>query len=113
MAQIVLRRFRPPPLVVLRRFGPDGRLAALAERAQGEPLPMVVAVVEGGSVRYQHSQAPLSPSWIINHNLGVWPVSVTVLSVGGVEIDADVTHVSINQTIINFSAPTAGVARII
>lgn len=49
--------------------------------------------------------------WVINHNLGFRP-SVEVLSVGGAEIEADVVHVTLNQTRIYFVAPTAGSARL-
>jgi hypothetical protein len=114
MSQIVLRRFRPDPPLILRRFGPDGRLAALAERADGVPLPMVVAVLEGGSVaRYTHTQSAASALWTVNHNLGFIPSSVSVRTVGGVEVEAGVTHISINQLNIEFAVPFAGTALII
>lgn len=54
--------------------------------------------------------SPLA-EWTINHNLGFRP-SVEVFSVGGAEIEADVVHVSLNQTRIYFVAPTAGSARL-
>lgn len=43
MTVLILRRFRPEPGLVLRRFGPDGRLAALAERAAGAAVPVAIA----------------------------------------------------------------------
>lgn len=51
----------------------------------------------------------LTPSkqWIVNHNLG-WNPLIAVLSLGNVEVVADVHHVSEDQLIINFAAPFAG-----
>lgn len=64
----------------------------------------------GSSAAYVHNQPTPAAQWIINHNLGYYP-HVSVLSVGLMEITADVQHVSINQTRIQFSTPTAGLAR--
>lgn len=61
---------------------------------------------------YVHTQVSASTVWTINHNLGFIP-SVEVLSVGNVEIEAEVVHTSVNQTIINFVQATAGSARLI
>lgn len=76
-----------------------------------------VAVVHGGpqgppgeGAAYVHMQASAAAEWIVNHNLGARP-HVTVLSTGGAEIEASVTHVSVNQLLINFAAPQAGSAR--
>lgn len=66
-----------------------------------------------GGTSYQHTQSAASASWTVNHNLGRWPSAVSVLSAGSVEVEADVIHVSINQLIVNFAAPFAGLARII
>lgn len=67
----------------------------------------------GATSTYQHTQSVAAASWNVNHNLGRWPSAVTVLSSGGVEVEADVIHLSINQLTINFSAAFAGLARII
>lgn len=53
--------------------------------------------------------SPLS-SWIVNHNLGKEPL-VSVLTTGGLEMVADVQHMSVNQLIVNFAAPTVGRIR--
>ena len=42
MTTLILQRFRPEPALILRRFGPDGRLSALAERAAETPVPVVI-----------------------------------------------------------------------
>lgn len=49
-------------------------------------------------------------SWIVNHNLGREPF-ISVLSVGGSELIAEVQHTSINQSIVYFSSPQAGRIR--
>lgn len=53
----------------------------------------------------------LSPqdTWVINHNIGRRPL-VGVFSVGGVEMWAEILHVSLNQVIVYFDSPVAGYA---
>lgn len=50
-----------------------------------------------------------SPSymWIVNHNLGRVP-AVTLITLGGVEFDADVQHTSANQCVVYLLSPFAG-----
>ncbi|MGQ0622670.1 MAG: hypothetical protein ACT4QA_22650 [Panacagrimonas sp.] len=74
---------------------------------QGPPGPAGVAET------YLHTQSIASTAWTINHNRGAIPGSVTVYSVGGMEVNADVIHTSNNQTSILFSSPYAGFARLI
>jgi hypothetical protein len=71
--------------------------------AGGQPLG-------AGSPNFVHTQGSASTTWTVNHNLGFRP-SVEVFSVGGAEIDAEVLHTSINQTVISFNTATAGSAR--
>ena len=49
MSVLILRRFRPEPPLLLRRFGPDGRLAALAERGAPSALPVVIGPPGAGA----------------------------------------------------------------
>lgn len=60
---------------------------------------------------FVHTQGSAATSWTVNHNLGFRP-AVEVFSVGGAEIDAEVLHTSLNQTVISFNAATAGSARL-
>lgn len=60
---------------------------------------------------YTHDQPGALSSWIINHNLGR-KVDVTLYSVGGVEMLADITHTSVNQAIVSFVQATAGTALV-
>lgn len=57
-------------------------------------------------------QATPAMQWSISHNLGRRPI-VELLSAGGMEIDADVVHLSADQVLVNFVIPTAGSARLI
>jgi hypothetical protein len=54
---------------------------------------------------------PLS-CWTVNHNLGRYPM-IVVLSLGGSEIDAEITHTSRNQLTAQFASPQAGLIRCI
>jgi hypothetical protein len=66
----------------------------------------------GGVSPYVHTQSTPAATWVINHNRGVIP-SCTVFSLGGAEVEAEVLHVSLNQTQVFFVAPAAGSARLI
>jgi len=60
---------------------------------------------------YVFTQSPAASTWTINHNLGHVP-SVEVFDSGSQEVDADVSHPSVNQTVIVFSVPLSGFARL-
>ena len=53
---------------------------------------------------YIHNQPVAATTWTINHNLGHVP-SVEVFDSGSQEVDADVSHPNLNQTVIVFSVP--------
>lgn len=62
--------------------------------------------VDGSTIFTQ--EFPVSAQWLVNHNLGHLPASVTLLSPGGVEIEANIVHTSDNQFVVDLSPPTAG-----
>lgn len=66
----------------------------------------------GGVVAYVHNQATAASTWTINHNLGYRP-SVEVLDSGSQEIDAEIAHPSVNQTVVSLNPATAGLARLV
>lgn len=84
----------------------------IAQGEQGEPGPQgppgdsVIDIVE-------FTQASPTDSWLINHNFGRLPINVTIYSVGGQEVEADVLNLNSNQTQINFAIPFAGSARVL
>lgn len=57
------------------------------------------------------TQPSSASSWTINHNLGFKP-SVDVYDSGSQQIQVEVSHASINQTVILLTASTAGFARL-
>lgn len=63
----------------------------------------------GSSAPFEYVQSVANATWTVNHNLG-WRPLVTILSVGGSEVDATVTHTSVNQFVVTFNQPFAGKA---
>jgi hypothetical protein len=100
-------RFRPQtPKVATRFAGPGG--ARLADIAAIVGPPGRDAT--GGS--FDHIQASELSIWVVNHNLGWKPAAVSVRSPGGVEVIAEVIHVSENQLQVHFAAPQSGSVRV-
>jgi hypothetical protein len=64
-----------------------------------------------GGVAYVHTQSTPSTTWTINHNLGFRP-TVELLDAGSQEIDGEVAHPSVNQTVVTLKPATAGLARL-
>jgi hypothetical protein len=81
--------------------------------------PSVVEVVEvihpgpqgPAGASYVHTQVTPANTWTINHNLGYRP-AVELLDSGSQEIDGEVAHPSIHQTIVTLNPATAGIARL-
>ncbi|CAL4868208.1 hypothetical protein MMA231_02483 [Asticcacaulis sp. MM231] len=86
-------------------------LLPVLEGPPGEPGPRGLPGEPGPpgdpANRYEHLQASPAVQWTVNHNLGRKP-HVSVRSVGGVEVLADVVHQSLNQLTVNFAAPYTG-----
>jgi hypothetical protein len=66
----------------------------------------------GGAAAYVHTQSTPATTWTINHNLGFRP-SVELLDSGSQEIDGDISHPTVNQTVVTLNPATAGLARLI
>jgi hypothetical protein len=90
-------------VVALTAVGPQGPAGAQGE--VGPPGP-------SGSTPYVHTQSTPATVWTINHNLGFRP-SVELLDSGGQEIDGDISHPTVNQTVVTLNPATAGLARLI
>lgn len=72
----------------------------------------VKAFIEDNYSRFFSFEQPTPLStWTINHNLGFKP-SVELFNSGSQEIDGDVVHTSTNQTIVSFTVPVSGFARL-
>jgi hypothetical protein len=66
----------------------------------------------GGTSAYVHQQLTPATTWTINHGLGYRP-SVELLDSGSQEIDGEIAHPTVNQTVVTLSPATAGLARLI
>lgn len=104
------------PEVVIAAFGGAGSLGDFRisdTSEQSSTLSPFQGDLGGGSP----SQLTLTQQfgaaavWVVNHNFGRHPLSLSVETLGGVEVEAEVRHVSLNQTLIYFDTPTAGVVK--
>ena len=59
------------------------------------------------AAQYEHQQLIAASPWVVNHNLGLRP-QITVLSLGGATMWAEVIHASPNQALVYFDEPQAG-----
>ncbi len=62
-----------------------------------------------GGLRYTHTQASPLDVWVVNHNFGYRP-DITVFSAGGLKVDAEILHTSLNQATVTFDIPYVGTA---
>lgn len=60
---------------------------------------------------YEFQQSLAATTWTVNHNLGYKP-SVYVYNSGSQEIEAEVIHTSMNQTLVLLTLATSGFARL-
>jgi len=91
----------------------SGTSVSISEESGAEVVIQEVGArgLSGSEIgRYEHDQQVSSSIWVINHNLGRRPASVSVLSPGGIEVDAGVLHNSENQLTITFDQPYVGTA---
>jgi hypothetical protein len=90
-------------------FGPQGATGPTGlQGPTGPPGPQGPA----GGAAYVFVQESPATTWTINHNLGYKP-SVETLDSGSQEIDCEVAHPSINQTVVILNPASAGLARLI
>jgi len=74
----------------------------------GPAGPTGPAGVGGGN--YTHIQSTPSTTWTVVHNLGYNPGGVSVVDSAGTKVYGDITHSTVNQLVINFSAGFSGKA---
>jgi hypothetical protein len=87
-------------------------VSLLSTRAELTVINIAQRGRDGVAEAYGHNQPSAASEWTINHNLGYRP-SVTLYSIGGAEIDAEVIHISVNQARAYFATNVAGSARCI
>lgn len=96
----------------------ENRISIASPGPQGPPGPPGADGQDGadgapgvpGGTRYSFTQASPSSVWVITHSLGYYP-HISVL-VSDEEVDADVTHNSINQATVTAASPIAGRAEL-
>ncbi|MFY0655408.1 MAG: hypothetical protein JXR12_01390 [Neptunomonas phycophila] len=82
----------------------SGRAVVMSGEATGGNAPEAQS--------FTHEQTTPSDGWVINHNLGYNPF-VRVF-IGNEEVTPDsIIHNSITQTVVQFSTPKVGVARLV
>ncbi len=98
---------QPIAVTVISRglTGPPGDKGAPGP--PGPPAPTGA----GGDLHYTHTQAIPAASWVITHNLNKFP-AVSVVDSSGGEVEGEVTHDSVNQLTVNFSAGFSGSAHL-
>ena len=95
-----------------------GSAALVVERQAGKAIIIERAAVTqvnvggggGGGPPFVHTQSIAASEWIVNHNLGFRP-AVTLFTVGGVEMEGEVIHSTLNQFRALFNTPLAGTAQ--
>lgn len=102
-------RWRVPENTVRTQWRVRNVRVAIDERTSNLPIATIIGPAgAGATARYIFNQISAAAQWIVNHNLGVVPSNVRVLSVGGVDLEADIVDVSVNQLVVSFAVPVAG-----
>jgi hypothetical protein len=68
--------------------------------------------VPSDQIGFVFEQATPATTWTISHNLGVKP-DVSLYTVGGVEFEAEVIHISNDVCVAYLVTPMAGFARLV
>lgn len=112
MSLLTLQWRKPDFGVVTRWRGPDDTVPARAAATPPRPIASVIGPPGQGGADgppVVHTQSTPSSGWIFNHNRG-WRPQITVLSPGGIEVEAEIQHISDNQARIYFSDAQTGTA---
>lgn len=89
----------------------DGAAATPSLRTLGTGPTQALAGNDPRLAGYVHTQAPLSASWVVQHNLNKFP-SVAVVDTGDNELIPNVHYDSANQVTVTFGAATSGKAYV-
>lgn len=79
-----------------------------AQGLQGPPGPAGPQGASSG-MQFIFTQHVAAEVWVIEHNLGRYPV-ITIIDSGGEETSGEVTYVDLNHVTVEFSAPFSGIA---
>jgi hypothetical protein len=103
------------PGVIFRAIGAGSGSgsAAIMTTVDATAADIAALANQGGAgAAFVFTQQAPAGVWTINHNLGYRP-SVELLNAGSQEIEGDVSHPTVNQTVVALSPATAGLARLI
>lgn len=115
------------PTETIEVLGEPGEITVCEERAEtieltegvrgeqgpaGPQGPVGPQGPAGGEV-HVHEQAAAAAEWIIDHDLGARPTIVSVMDSAGTVVQGGVVNPSVNRTILSFTAPFSGTARLI
>lgn len=112
MTGLVFGVFLAEPPVRFGCIGPDNDTLAQEHCESGFEIAALVGPrgADGSAAsRFEHMQTSPLAEWIVNHNLGFWP-DVTLFSIGGSQVLAEVLHASLNQARVYFDDPFSGIA---
>jgi hypothetical protein len=101
--------------VILARVTSGGRKTYVSIKSSGSRVKAFFIGRQGprgadgaaGGQQFTHTQSQASAEWIVNHNLGRRP-GAEILTVGGMVMDAEVVHISVNQLRVYFKTAMAG-----
>lgn len=79
----------------------------------GDRMRMIVTAIDGTPIPLEpaprfEATFPVSDQWTVNHNLGARPAGVRLLTLGGVEFEANIVHINANQFVVSVAPPVAG-----
>lgn len=84
--------------------GPQGIQGEIGpEGPPGPPGP------PGGAL-YVHTQSVAAEEWVIQHDLGAWPV-IDLFDAAGNRVAGQILNINLNQARIYYNIPVAGFAR--
>lgn len=86
--------------------GPEG-----PQGIQGEIGPEGPTGPPGGAL-YVHTQSAAAEEWVIQHDLGAWPV-IDLFDAAGNRVAGQILNINLNQARIYYNIPVAGFARCI
>ncbi len=81
--------------------------------ASGRTRSIVLPRLPGSIAGFAFEQSVASALWVIDHQLGRYPALVTVVDSAGTVIYGGVSHPTANQTVLSFSTPLLGKARLV
>jgi len=87
-------------------IGPSGLVSSISSAVDVRGSP---GSPGDGSAFFLHTQSIALNTWVINHNLNLYP-QIQLFTLAWIKIYADEQHLSLNTTQVSFSYPAVGYA---